>query len=51
MCVRVRDRKRAMRSRRREIKDPYVLEFLALKDEYSETELEGALIESCNIPP
>ncbi len=27
-----------------EIKDPYVLEFLALKDEYSETELEGALI-------
>jgi len=29
-----------------EIKDPYVLEFLALKDEYSETELEGALIEN-----
>lgn len=27
-----------------EIKDPYVLEFLALKDEYSETELEDALI-------
>lgn len=28
-----------------EIKDPYVLEFLALKDEYSETDLENALIE------
>lgn len=28
-----------------EIKDPYVLEFLALKDEYSETEVEAALIE------
>ena len=27
-----------------EIKDPYVLEFLNLKDEYSETELEEALI-------
>jgi predicted nuclease of restriction endonuclease-like (RecB) superfamily len=27
-----------------EIKDPYILEFLGLKDEYSETELEGALI-------
>jgi predicted nuclease of restriction endonuclease-like (RecB) superfamily len=27
-----------------EIKDPYVLEFLNLKDEYSETELEAALI-------
>jgi len=27
-----------------EIKDPYVLEFLALKDEYSETELEAALV-------
>lgn len=27
-----------------EIKDPYVLEFLALKDEYSETALEAALI-------
>ena len=27
-----------------EIKDPYVLEFLDLKDEYSETELEDALI-------
>jgi predicted nuclease of restriction endonuclease-like (RecB) superfamily len=27
-----------------EIKDPYVLEFLALKDEYSETDLEAALI-------
>lgn len=26
------------------IKDPYVLEFLALKDEYSESELEDALI-------
>ncbi|MDR1646500.1 MAG: PDDEXK nuclease domain-containing protein [Zoogloeaceae bacterium] len=26
------------------IKDPYVLEFLDLKDEYSESELEGALI-------
>jgi hypothetical protein len=27
-----------------EIKDPFVLEFLGLKDEYSETELEDALI-------
>lgn len=27
-----------------EIKDPYVLEFLDLKDEYSETDLEEALI-------
>jgi predicted nuclease of restriction endonuclease-like (RecB) superfamily len=27
-----------------EIKQPYVLEFLNLRDEYSETELEGALI-------
>lgn len=27
-----------------EIKDPYVLEFLGMKDEYSETELEAALI-------
>ncbi|MBU0475456.1 MAG: DUF1016 family protein [Bacteroidetes bacterium] len=27
-----------------EIKDPYILEFLGLKDEYSETELEEALI-------
>ena len=27
-----------------EIKDPYVLEFLGLKDEYSESELEDALI-------
>lgn len=27
-----------------EIKDPYVLEFLNLKDEYSETDLEAALI-------
>ena len=27
-----------------EIKDPYVLEFLGLKDEYSESELEEALI-------
>jgi hypothetical protein len=27
-----------------EIKNPYLLEFLGLKDEYSETELEGALI-------
>ena len=27
-----------------EIKDPFVLEFLALKDEYSETDLEAALI-------
>ena len=27
-----------------EIRDPYVLEFLGLKDEYSETELEEALI-------
>jgi hypothetical protein len=28
-----------------EIKDPYVLEFLGLKDDYSETQLENALIE------
>jgi predicted nuclease of restriction endonuclease-like (RecB) superfamily len=28
-----------------EIKDPYVLEFLGLKDEYSETDVEAALIE------
>ncbi len=27
-----------------EIKDPYILEFLALKDEYSESQLEEALI-------
>jgi predicted nuclease of restriction endonuclease-like (RecB) superfamily len=27
-----------------EIKDPYILEFLGLKDEYSESELEEALI-------
>jgi predicted nuclease of restriction endonuclease-like (RecB) superfamily len=27
-----------------ELKDPYLLEFLDLKDEYSETELEGALV-------
>jgi predicted nuclease of restriction endonuclease-like (RecB) superfamily len=27
-----------------QIKDPYILEFLALKDEYSESDLEGALI-------
>jgi len=27
-----------------EIKDPYVLEFLGLKDEYSETDVEEALI-------
>lgn len=27
-----------------EIKDPYILEFLNLKDEYSESDLEGALI-------
>ena len=27
-----------------EVKDPFVLEFLGLKDEYSETELEAALI-------
>src|ERR1700747_1219006 len=27
------------------IKDPFVLEFLDLKDEYSESDLEGALIE------
>src|SRR5207302_2721799 len=27
-----------------EIRDPYVLEFLGLKDEYSESELEEALI-------
>jgi predicted nuclease of restriction endonuclease-like (RecB) superfamily len=28
------------------VRDPFVLEFLNLKDEYSETELEGALIRS-----
>jgi predicted nuclease of restriction endonuclease-like (RecB) superfamily len=27
-----------------EIKEPYILEFLDLKDEYAETELETALI-------
>jgi predicted nuclease of restriction endonuclease-like (RecB) superfamily len=27
-----------------EIKQPYILEFLNLKDEYSETELESAII-------
>jgi predicted nuclease of restriction endonuclease-like (RecB) superfamily len=27
-----------------EIKDPYVLEFLDLKDEYSETDIEAALV-------
>lgn len=32
-----------------EIKDPYVLEFLGLKDEYSETEFEGALIRHLEI--
>jgi predicted nuclease of restriction endonuclease-like (RecB) superfamily len=26
-----------------EIKDPYILEFLDLKDEFSETEIEAAL--------
>ena len=31
-------------SAQEEIKDPFVLEFLGLKDEYSETELEQALI-------
>lgn len=31
-------------SARDEVRDPYLLEFLDLKDEYSETELEGALI-------
>jgi predicted nuclease of restriction endonuclease-like (RecB) superfamily len=29
---------------RGEIKGPHVLEFLALRDEYSETELEAALV-------
>jgi len=28
-----------------QIKDPFVLEFLDLKDEYSESDLEGALIQ------
>ena len=28
-----------------EIKDPFILEFLGLKDEYSENELEEALIQ------
>jgi Uncharacterized conserved protein len=32
-----------------EIKDPYVLEFLGLKDEYSETDLEEALIRHLEI--
>src|SRR5262249_3061446 len=27
-----------------EVKDPYLLEFLGLEDEYSETQLEGAII-------
>ena len=34
----------AMNSPDSEIKDPFVLEFLGLKDEYSESELEDALI-------
>ena len=33
-----------------QIKDPYVLEFLSLKDEYSESELEEALILHLRIP-
>ncbi len=32
-----------------EIKDPFVLEFLELKDEYSETQLEEALIRHSRI--
>ena len=32
-------------SAREEVRDPYLLEFLNLKDEYSETELEDAIIE------
>ena len=35
----------AFYSAEQEIKDPYLLEFLDLKDEYSESELEQALIE------
>jgi hypothetical protein len=31
-----------------EIKDPYVLEFLGLKDEYSESEIEEALVLLCS---
>jgi hypothetical protein len=33
-----------MPSPEEEVKDPYVLEFLGLRDEYSETDLEDALI-------
>lgn len=32
-----------------ELKDPYVLEFLDLKDEYSESDLESALIEKLEV--
>lgn len=32
-----------------EVKDPYVLEFLGLRDEYSETDLEAALIQHLEV--
>lgn len=32
-----------------EIKDPYVLEFLAPKDEYSKTDLENAMFEKLQV--
>ena len=34
-----------------EIKDPFVLEFLGLKDEYSESDLEDALVRDLEIVP
>jgi predicted nuclease of restriction endonuclease-like (RecB) superfamily len=39
-----RERSEDTLSAQEEIRDPFVLEFLGLKDEYSETELEDALI-------
>ena len=39
-----RNRARAKVNKELSIKDPFVLEFLGLKDEYSEAELEDALI-------
>ena len=39
-----RPQRRDVISPEEEVKDPYVLEFLGLRDEYSETDLEAALI-------
>lgn len=38
-------------SARDEVRDPYVLEFLELKDEYSETDLEEAIIHRLGMVP